>query len=250
MPAVGALYDSMTMQPPPSGEPATSAWPPPVAAHREARFDAPGAPPYPRHGSILTLLRFMGAHGMLSPRYARMLIALAWHKARLGKRLELDGIAFIRPGVRLEVGPAARLRLGRWSWLGDGTKLRVHEGEVSIGAKSVLGQECTISCYQRISIGRECMVADRSMLIDFDHVIDDVEQPIRKQGIRKCAVDIGHNVWLGYGVCVLRGVSVGDNCVIGASAVLTANAPANAVLAGIPARVIRMREPPITLRFE
>jgi acetyltransferase-like isoleucine patch superfamily enzyme len=197
----------------------------------------PGAPPEPLHGNVVTLLAFMGAHGMLRPRYVRMLIRLAWHKARLGRRLQLDGIAFIRPGVRLEIGPAASLALGRWSWLGDGTKIRVHEGQVSIGAKSVLGQECTISCYQEISIG-------------LDHVIDDVEQPTRTQGIRKRSVQVGHNVWIGYGACVLRGVKIGDNSIIGAASVLTADAPANAVLAGIPARVIRMRDAPVTLSFE
>jgi acetyltransferase-like isoleucine patch superfamily enzyme len=210
----------------------------------------PGAPPEPLRGNVVTLLAFMGAHGMLRPRYVRMLIRLAWHKARLGRRLQLDGIAFIRPGVRLEIGPAASLALGRWSWLGDGTKIRVHEGQVSIGAKSVLGQECTISCYQQISIGRECMIADRTMMIDFDHVIEDVEQPTRAQGIRKRSVQVGHNVWIGYGACVLRGVKIGDNSVIGAASVLTADAPANAVLAGIPARVIRMRDAPVTLSFE
>ena len=62
-----------------------------------------------------------------------------------------------------------------------------------------------------ISIGRECIVADRVMMIDFDHGMVEVERPIREQGIYKRDVDIGHNVWIGYGACVLRGVTVGDN---------------------------------------
>jgi len=48
---------------------------------------------------------------------------------------------------------------------------------------------------------------------------------------------------------VLRGVTVGENAIIGTSAVLTADVPANAVVAGVPARVIRMRETPRTLRW-
>lgn len=206
--------------------------------------------PRPLRGNALTLLRFMAAHGMLRREYAAMLIRLAWHKARLRSRLQLDGIAFIRPGVRLEVGDSGRLVLGRWCWLGDNTKVRVHEGEVSIGAKSVLGQECTITCYQQISIGRECIIADRTMMIDFDHVTRDVEQAIRRQGIDKRDVRVGHNVWLGYGVSVLRGVTIGDNAVVGAASVLTRDAPANAILAGVPARVVRMRPAPETLRFD
>src|SRR6478752_5399160 len=76
---------------------------------------------------------------------------------------------FIAPGVKLEIGRGAVLKLGRWSWLGHGCKLRVHEGVCEIGAKTVLGQECTISAFQHVSIGRECVIADRVMLIDFDH---------------------------------------------------------------------------------
>ncbi len=209
----------------------------------------PGPPP--RQGGPIALLRFMRRNGMLNPRYARLLARLARYRflTRSGRRLALDGLAFLGPRVVLEVGSGARLELGRWSWVGHGTKLRAHEGVVSIGAKTVLGQECTISAYQHVSIGRECVIADRVMLIDFDHCTAEVERPIRLQGIYKRDVRVGHNVWIGYGACVLRGVTVGDNAIVGAGAVVTRDVPANAVVAGVPARVIRMREPPRTLRF-
>ncbi len=207
-------------------------------------------PPPPRHGGALTLLRFMRAHRMLSRDYARLLSRLALLKLRHGKRLQTDGFCFICPGVKLEIGRDATLRIGRWAWIGHGTKIRVHEGEVSIGAKTVIGQEATISAYKHVSIGRECIIADRVMLIDFDHGVTEVERPIRAQGIYKRDVRIGHNVWMGYGACVLRGVSVGDNSVIGTSAVVTRDFPANAVLGGVPARLIRMRGAPRSLRWE
>jgi acetyltransferase-like isoleucine patch superfamily enzyme len=60
---------------------------------------------------------------------------------------------------------------------------------------------------------------------------------------------VGHNVWIGYGACILRGVVVGDNAVIGTNSVVTKEVPPNAVVGGVPARVIRMREPPRRMRF-
>ena len=114
----------------------------------------------------------------------------------------------------------------------------------------MLGQECTISAYQHVSIGRECIVADRVMMIDFDHGVVEVERPIREQGIYKRDVRIGHNVWIGYGACILRGVTVGHNCVIGTNSVVTRDVPDNAVVGGLPARVIRMRDAPKTFRWE
>ncbi|HWH10391.1 MAG TPA: acyltransferase [Solirubrobacteraceae bacterium] len=208
-----------------------------------------GPPPPLRHNPV-ELVRFMRAHRMLNHRYAALLVRLGWAKLRLGDRLQLDGIAFIRPGVHLEIAPGARLVLGRWSWLGDNSKVRVHEGIAEIGAKSVLGQECTITCFRQIRIGRECIIADKVMMIDFDHGVVDVDRPIRAQGIYKRPVEIGHNCWIGYGASILRGVRVGQNCVIGTNSVVTKDIPDNAVAGGIPARVLRMRKAPRAMRFD
>src|SRR3954469_8629419 len=217
------------------------------------RTDAPleiRSAPAPPHGGFLTLLRFMRKHGMLNFKYARLIARMLRKKLFLGARLKLDGLAFIGPGVVLQVGKDAQLELGRWSWIGHGTKIRVHEGNVSIGAKTVMGQGCTISSFQHVKIGRECVIADRVMFIDFDHGVVEVDRPIRLQGIYKRDVNVGNNVWIGYGACILRGVTVGDNAVIGTNAVVTKDVPPNAVVAGLPAKIIRMRATPKRLRWE
>src|SRR3954453_11781106 len=207
--------------------------------------------PAQRSGGLITLLRFMRRHRMRNAQYARLIVRLLRRRylTPYGRRLELDGIAFIGPKVVLQIGRDARVQLGRWSWVGHGTKLRCHEGTISIGAKTVMGQECTISAYQHVSIGRECVIADRVMLIDFDHGAVEVDRPVRLQGIYKRDVRVGNNVWIGYGACILRGVTVGDNAVIGTNTVVTKDIPANAVVGGVPARVIRMRDEPQSLRW-
>ena len=222
----------------------------PVATPPSHVPDAVRRAPAPLRGGPLTLLRFMGRNRMLTPEYARLILRLGLRRLRHRRRLITDGLAFIGPGVVLQIRPGAHVELGRWSWIGHGTKIRCHEGLVSIGAKTVLGQECTISAYQHVSIGRECVIADRVMFIDFDHGMVEVERPIRLQGIYKRDVNVGNNVWIGYGACILRGVTVGDNAVIGTNAVVTRDVPANAVVGGVPARIIRMREEPRSMRWE
>jgi acetyltransferase-like isoleucine patch superfamily enzyme len=192
----------------------------------------------------------MRRNNMLNRHYALLGLRWLWLKLRWRGRLRTDGICFICPGVKLEIGRHATLHIGRWAWIGHDSKIRVHEGEVRIGAKTVMGQECTISAYQHVEIGRECIVADRVMLIDFDHGVVEVERPIRLQGIYKRDVKVGSNVWMGYGACVLRGVTVGDNAIVGTNAVVTNDVPANAVVGGVPAKVIRMRDAPKTLRWD
>jgi acetyltransferase-like isoleucine patch superfamily enzyme len=223
---------------------------PPAPAPGAAIAEVLRGAPEPLHGGPLALARFMRANRMLTLRYARLLARYAWLKLRFRSRLKTDGVCFICPRVSLEIGRGATLRVGRWAWIGHGSKIRVHEGEVSIGAKTVMGQDCTISAYQHVSIGRECIIADRVMLIDFDHGVTEVERPIRLQGIYKRDVRVGHNVWMGFGSCVLRGVSIGENAIVGTGAVCTKDVPANAVVGGVPARLIRMRETPRSMRFE
>ena len=220
-----------------------------TAMKRRAPLAPPRLAPAPLHGGPLALLRFARAHGMLNLKYARLALRWVWLKLRWRGRLETDGLCFVAPDVTFEIGKGAKLRLGRWCWIGHGTKIRVHEGEAEIGAKTVMGQECTISAFQHVSIGRECIIADRVMLIDFDHGVVEVERPIRMQGIYKRDVRVGHNVWVGYGACFLRGATVGDNCVIGTSSIVTRDVPDNAVAAGVPCKVLRMRETPRTLRW-
>jgi acetyltransferase-like isoleucine patch superfamily enzyme len=205
--------------------------------------------PAPLRGGPVAFWRFARAHHLLRRGYVPLIARWAWLKLRYRGRFQTDGLCFVLPGVTFEIGPNAKVIMGRWSWLGQGTKVRVHEGILEIGAKSVLGQECTLSCFQHISIGRECIIADRTMMIDFDHGMVETERPIREQGIYKRSVRVGHNVWIGYGACVLRGVTVGDNAVIGTSSVVTKDIPDNAVAAGSPAELIRVRDAPQSFRW-
>src|SRR6476619_7028355 len=169
---------------------------------------------------------------MLTPRYARL--ALRYARLRLltaaGWRWQTDGLLFLGRRLEIQIGKRGRVRFGRFVWIGDGTKIRCHEGEVIIGEKTVLRQECTISAYQHVRIGEQCVIADRAMFIDFDHGIVEVERPIRHQGIYTRGCVIGSNVWVGYGACFLRGVRVGDNSIVGTNSVVTRDVPAHAVV--------------------
>jgi acetyltransferase-like isoleucine patch superfamily enzyme len=200
---------------------------------------------------VLRAIRFYRRHGMLNLRYARLLWRYLWRRflTPAGWRWETDGPVFLGKGLQLQIAKRAKIRFGRFCWIGDGTKVRCHEGLVEIGAKTVMGQECTISAYKRVRIGEQCVIADRAMFIDFDHGVVEVERPIRVQGIYKRECVIGSNVWVGYGACFLRGVHVGDNSIVGTSSVVTRDVPANAVVGGVPAKVIRMRDAPRELRW-
>jgi acetyltransferase-like isoleucine patch superfamily enzyme len=199
----------------------------------------------------MRLLRFLVSRRMLTLKYGRLLLRYLRRRflTIAGWRWRTSGMLFLGRRLELQIGRRGEIRFGRFVWIGDGTKIRCHEGVVEIGDKTVLGQECTISAYQRVRIGEQCVIADRAMFIDFDHGVIEVERPIRQQGIYKRDVIVGSNVWIGYNACLLRGVRVGDNAIIGSNSVVTKDVPANAVVGGVPAKVIRMREAPSELRW-
>ena len=74
----------------------------------------PRLAPAPLHGGPLTFLRFARRNGMLNRKYGRLMLRWLWLKLRWRGRLETDGLCFVGPGVTFEIGPDAKVRLGRW----------------------------------------------------------------------------------------------------------------------------------------
>src|SRR5687767_13045972 len=120
---------------------------------------------------MLATLRFLARNRMLTPRYARLYLRYLWRRflTPAGWRWQTDGPVFFGKNLQIQIAKGAEVRFGRFCWIGDGTKIRSHEGVVEIGTKTVFGQECTISSFKRVAIGEQCVIADRAMFIDFDH---------------------------------------------------------------------------------
>ena len=126
---------------------------------------------------------------------------------------------------------------------GDDNRLRCHEGSLRIGDKCVFGRDNTMNCYLDIEFGPATIVSDSVYVCDFDHVSRDLTVPIKDQGIVKSPVRIGGGSWLGTKVTVLRGAEIGPGSVVAAHSVVRDKLPELSVLAGIPAKVVRRRQP-------
>jgi acetyltransferase-like isoleucine patch superfamily enzyme len=153
-----------------------------------------------------------------------------------------EGFVFLGKRVRFETRRGyGRIVLGRWVHLGDGNRLRAHEGTLRLGDKTVLGLDNTINCYLDVEIGPRCIVADWVYVCDFDHRYEDVHVPIKDQGIVKSPVRTGADVWVGVKASVLRGADVGAGSVLAAHTVARGTIPPGSVVAGVPGRVVRDR---------
>lgn len=106
------------------------------------------------------------------------------------------------------------------------------------GAHIIIGDDCgfsgtVIGCAKSITLGEKVRCGANTMITDTDWHTDDTRTGENKE------IVIGDNVWLGYGVKVLKGVRIGENTLIGACSVVTKDIPANVVAAGNPCKVIK-----------
>ncbi|MGO3328265.1 acyltransferase [Gordonia sp. (in: high G+C Gram-positive bacteria)] len=154
----------------------------------------------------------------------------------------LRGMVFLGKNVEIHATPElARLEIGRWVHIGDGNAIRCHEGSLRIGDKVVFGCNNVVNSYLDIEIGGSTLVADWCYIVDFDHVTDNIDLPIKDQGIVKGPVRIGPDTWLAAKVTVLRDTIAGRGCVLGAHAVVRGEFDDYSIVVGAPARAVKNR---------
>ena len=122
-----------------------------------------------------------------------------------------------------------KVRLTVWS-------NRQGEGHIQIGKYCLICAGVRISAATEITIGDNCMLANRVYVTDADwHDLYDRSMFVGQSS----PVRIGNNVWLGDSAIVCKGVTIGDNSIVGAGAVVVRDIPPNVVAAGNPAVVLK-----------
>ena len=167
-----------------------------------------------------------------------------WRCADFGWRSRLEspdlltGLRHVRIGRRVEIRKGARIEAvgaatGNVISIGDGTSIhfRFHVGAA-----------------RRVSIGRNVLIAGDVFVTDHDHEPPAPGRPRVSGRLRVAPTVIDDDCWLGEGARVLKGVHLGQGCVVGANAVVTRSFPPYSIVGGVPARLLRagdaVPEPP------
>jgi acetyltransferase-like isoleucine patch superfamily enzyme len=197
---------------------------------------------------------------MLFLRLARLFPIAGW----LANLLRFPGL---KTGLRVEISNAGLFRYGKAVSIGEGSRVEVARNSVveiadaacvsrsvhlasvegfrmQIGPRSTLQDGCRI--YGEVAIGQRCILAPNVFISSGTHVFEAVPHlPIQVQegraSVESKPVRILSDCWLGINTVILRGVTVGRGCVIGANSVVTKDLLPYSVVAGNPAQAIRQR---------
>ena len=163
--------------------------------------------------------------------------AYSWcvcHGVKYKKGVYIGHNVVKKRGVKLILSPYSRIAYNTLLW-GDGT--------IKIGEHSSIGSCSRIFASKNggVEIGDYTMSASHLYIIDCDHGIE-AGQYIMKQPMKQAEVKIGSDVWFGYKCTVLKGVTISDGVVVGACSLVTKSMPENAIVGGVPAKVIKYRQ--------
>ena len=158
----------------------------------------------------------------------------------LGAGLRIERMPYIRGTGEIRIG--AQVYLSGKIGIGLSGRSPAIVPTLVIGDGTFIGHECSFNLRHGIHIGRQCLLAGGVVIQDNDgHPIDPVArragEPAPESAV--AAVTIADGVWIGRRAMILKGVTLGENAIVGAGSVVLHDVPANTIVAGNPARVIR-----------
>lgn len=103
-------------------------------------------------------------------------------------------------------------------------------GRILINDNVFFNNYCSIMAMDYISIGEGTIFGENVKIYDHNHCYKDTNTPIKNQGYKSAPIVIGKHCWIASNVVILKGVTIGDNCVIGAGCIVYKDVPANTIL--------------------
>ncbi|MFK7809340.1 MAG: acyltransferase [Saprospiraceae bacterium] len=113
------------------------------------------------------------------------------------------------------------------------------KGELELGENFGVNRYSRIVAHEKIVIGNNVTLGQMVSILDHDHQYLMEEEQLRLDGYVTAPVSIGNNIWIGDKCTILKGVTIGDNVVVGANTLVHKDVPANCVIGGVPFKILK-----------
>ncbi len=126
-------------------------------------------------------------------------------------------------------------------FIGRNTILSCKDGNITLGENTNIGFNCELCSANDLNIGKNTLIAAYVYFVAGDHTYNVTDKPVIEQIGRSQGINVGENCWFGVKATVFDGVNIGNDVIIGASAVVNTDIPSFSIAVGIPAKVIKSR---------
>lgn len=160
---------------------------------------------------------------------------------KMGAYLQLEDGVYLSSLGKKPIQFGNNVRIGAHSRIITSTSFNDIGEEIIIGNNVGIGEFSYLGGAGGLEIGDDCIIGQYFSCHPENHNFQDDGALIRLQGVSRKGIKIGRNCWIGSKVTILDGVKIGDNCVIAAGAVVNKSMPADSIIGGVPARVLKPR---------
>lgn len=141
--------------------------------------------------------------------HSKALLKKCFFKTIYGKKVSFGSKVTWRRNFSLVIGPKAYIKIGN---------------------NSFFNHECTLDATTGIEIGEGTLFGENVKVYDHNHRFNDFDKLIKEQGYSSKKIVIGNHCWVGSNTVILKGVHIGDNCVIGAGCIISTDIPKNTIV--------------------